>query len=181
MSTDIKSLIPTHDEIDGAADIVPSFAEEVAQAQGPTGGGVNGGDFTIIGGSGRAADIRVDPPWTSQKSIIGKVITTNDGAITIADPGLIKMEYDDRFKNFARDLNGDVFLSGKTDLNFTTEGGCPRVGDFVYLAEDGKCTATQPFETGMLLVSVGFCVDNSRYAAEKICTVVAQYAQPILL
>jgi hypothetical protein len=85
---------------------------------------------------------------------------------------------------------GNVIVSGViTNAVFTTAGGMPIVGSPVFLAlasddgntSAGKFTATRPSGNGQIIQEIGICLDNSKYASQKICEILLQVKEPIQL
>lgn len=78
-----------------------------------------------------------------------------------------------------------ITTAGIVTINFTTDGGQPNEGDFVYVAlasadtntGEGKATASPP--TSGISAIIGVCKDNANYAASKTCEVFLDVKAPI--
>jgi hypothetical protein len=83
-------------------------------------------------------------------------------------------------KGIAVDSTTVCIVGLVNEVNFTTDGGQPTIGQKVYLAKAsadtstgiGKLTATVP--TTNFLVEVGICTSNAAYAADKTAGVLFQ-------
>jgi hypothetical protein len=142
-----------------------------------TGGGGGGGGDEITGqttagvGSGYFGYVSANNTWS---------LALNDGVFAQA-----------RVAGYNAGVVGEMMPAGTIAdaARFTTVGGLPTVGDYVFLAASvddggagaGKLTATAPTTSGQYLVVAGVCIDNSNYLALKTCKIEFNPQQPVLL